>query len=68
MILSRAWDLVQREGGRGGGHSGPDLLHNFPKIKNLTWAPSHLGRSSQGQKCGINAKFNPIGFTSGLEI
>ena len=37
---------------RGGGHSGPARLHNFPRLKNLTLAPRHLGRSSQRQNCG----------------
>ena len=54
--------------GEGGGHSGPALLHNFPKLKNLTRAPRHLRRSSQRNICNKNATFYPIVLTSGLEI
>ena len=57
-----------------GGHSGPPHLHNFSKLKKLTQAPSHLGRSSQHQKSGkvrkltlwccrcgcVKIKFDPI--------
>ena len=52
----------------GGGHSGPARLHNFPRLKNLTLAPKHLGRSSQRNICNKNATFYPIVLTSGLEI
>ena len=49
-------------------HSGPALLHNFPRLKKLTQTPRHLGMSSQGKICRMLSEFNPIGFTSGLKI
>ena len=45
---------------RGGGHSGPARLHNFPRQTNLNLAPNHLRRSSQRHKCRTNVEFHPI--------
>ena len=41
-------------------HSGPALLHNFHKLKNLTQAPRHLEESSQRNIYDKNSTFYPI--------
>ena len=45
-----------------------EKLPNFPRLKNVTFAPRHLGRSSQRQNWGKTAAKHPIVFTNGLEI